>query len=86
MQGKKLSVIITLLILFSFIGNTQFYTKEFFIISQSMGITLNWSFETGNFVASSPVIVDINDDNEKEIIFGSDDNFLYCLNADGSLK
>ena len=43
--------------------------------------SLVWSFETGNFVVSSPSIGE-----DGTIYFGSNDNFFYALNPDGTLK
>ena len=40
-----------------------------------------WTFETGNFIVSSPSIGE-----DGSIYFGSNDNFFYALNPDGSLK
>jgi hypothetical protein len=51
------------------------------VISQS----LEWKFQTNDAVISSPTLLDIANDNELEILVGSDDGYLYCLNANGSL-
>ena len=43
--------------------------------------SLVWSYETGNFVVSSPSIGE-----DGTIYFGSNDNFFYAINPDGTLK
>jgi len=42
---------------------------------------VNWSYETGNFIVSSPSI-----GSDGTIYFGSNDNFFYALNPDGTLQ
>lgn len=48
------------------------------------------SFGTGegieNLIYTEPAVCDIDVDGYKEIIFGSDNNNLYCLNFEGKLK
>ena len=44
-----------------------------------------WRFSTQNPVYSSPAIVDLNGDNYPEVVFGSTDGYVYCLNATGNL-
>ncbi|ODS40855.1 MAG: hypothetical protein A7315_07525 [Candidatus Altiarchaeales archaeon WOR_SM1_79] len=42
-------------------------------------LSLLWIFETDGWVRSSPAVADINNDNKLEIVFGSDNGFLYAL-------
>ncbi|TET07842.1 MAG: hypothetical protein E3J86_11980, partial [Candidatus Thorarchaeota archaeon] len=44
---------------------------------------LEWSFDTGDIVRSSPSIADIDKDGHPEIIVGSDDGHLIILNHTG---
>jgi|GEM_PF-922468 len=46
---------------------------------------LLWNYSTENGVWSSPAIADLNGDSYLEIVVGSDDGCIYCLNATGSL-
>jgi len=41
--------------------------------------------ESANSIESTPNIADINDDGEKEIIFGSEQGKLYCIDNSGNL-
>jgi hypothetical protein len=49
------------------------------------GLTILWRFKTGGKVRSSPTVGDINNDGKLEVIFGSDDGKIYCLNQNGNL-
>ena len=56
------------------------YTPE-----SSATATELWHKETGNDIVSSPAIADIDSDGKLEVIFGSDDWYVYALNGeDGS--
>ena len=51
--------------------------------------TLVWSYATGDSIYSSPVIANIDStggNGRYEVIFGSDDGYIYVLNYDGTLK
>lgn len=51
--------------------------------------TLVWSYATGDSIYSSPVIANIDStggNGRYEVIFGSDDGYLYVINYDGTLK
>jgi outer membrane protein assembly factor BamB len=43
---------------------------------------LLWSYTTGDYVASSPSIADIDNDGKPEVIIGSGDSYLYALNGE----
>lgn len=45
-----------------------------------------WNYTPGGKVRVSPVIADIDSDDELEIIFTANDGLLYVLSSDGSLK
>ncbi len=40
---------------------------------------MSWKFATDNLIFSSPSVTDLENDGFMEILCGSDDNYLYCL-------
>lgn len=46
----------------------------------------NWLYSTEGEVSTAPTIVDIDGDNELEVLVGSGDSVLYCLEFDGALE
>ncbi len=46
--------------------------------------TLAWKVATGGDVRSSPSFADIDGDNDLELFFGSDDNYVYAYHHNGS--
>lgn len=50
------------------------------------GETIWSSTEPLDRVFSTPAISDVDIDGDKEIVFGSHDNYVYCLGFDGTLK
>ncbi|RKY02547.1 hypothetical protein DRP77_07730 [Candidatus Poribacteria bacterium] len=44
---------------------------------------IRWSFRTGGGITSSPSIFDLNSDGRPEVIFGSLDRNIYCLDSSG---
>ncbi len=81
MRGKTLLMIfivsLSLLVRFS----NQHLAE---VKSQAIGISLEWSFETELGVSTTPNIIDIDNDGQLEIIFGSDEGILYCLDINGN--
>jgi len=47
---------------------------------------LKWDYNAGVTYVHGPVACDIDGDGTIEIIFGADDDYVYCLNPDGTLK
>lgn len=47
---------------------------------------IEWSYHTSGEIYSSAAIVDLNNDNIKEILFGSKDNKFYCLSVTGVIN
>jgi hypothetical protein len=43
--------------------------------------TKEWAFETGNTVHVSPALIDIDQDQNKEVIIASDDGYVYALDG-----
>jgi len=43
----------------------------------------SWVFNTSGAIYTSPAFYDVNYDRNLEIIFGSNDNFIYCVNSSG---
>ena len=59
-------------------------TKKF-----SVDVSLNqagFPFTADNIIRTSPTIIDLDGDGIQEVLMGSDDHYLYVLNADGDLK
>ncbi|WXG44345.1 MAG: FG-GAP-like repeat-containing protein [Promethearchaeati archaeon SRVP18_Atabeyarchaeia-1] len=53
--------------------------------SPPANVTTHWTYGAGQWAVSSPVIADVNRDGKLEIIVGSMDNKVYCLNSGGGL-
>lgn len=47
---------------------------------------LKWRYLTGDDVEGAAYVADIDGDGEKEAVFGSWDDYVYCLKPDGTLK
>ncbi|MHA1328248.1 MAG: FG-GAP-like repeat-containing protein [Promethearchaeota archaeon] len=45
-----------------------------------------WNFTTSNLIWTSPIVVDIDNDGENEVLFGGFNQKFYCLHANGTLK
>jgi outer membrane protein assembly factor BamB len=86
MRGRKeLLRIIGVILLLSFICSFSTSNKIKADYSpQTISVTLDWSFETDGYIASSPSIADLNADGQLEILFGSTDSKFYCLDSDGN--
>jgi len=56
------------------------YTTGYF-----MAMDIEWVFSVGYEIYSSPAFFDIDRDGNPEIIFGSTDGYLYCIDNTGSL-
>jgi outer membrane protein assembly factor BamB len=54
------------------------------LISDIIEPKIKWTFLTGDNVKSPPTVGDINDDRELEIVFGSNDKYLYALDRYGN--
>lgn len=77
-----------------------FGTKDGKIYQLNEDSSIDWTFETKeivddtelffldtdnmNSISSTPNVVDINGDGEKEILFGSELGFVYCINMKGT--
>jgi tetratricopeptide (TPR) repeat protein len=48
-------------------------------------LALLWQYQSADAVKSSPAVADIAGDGAKEIVFGSDDRYLYAVDAGGRL-
>lgn len=49
------------------------------------GVKTLWKYNAGSWIISSPSIADIDNNGEKEIVFGSGDGNIYCVNSTGNL-
>jgi len=56
--------------------------------TQEMGVSLKWSYDTGSAfgIVSSPIYADLNKDGQLEVLFGARDNYLYCLDQNGTIQ
>ncbi|MCG2825045.1 MAG: PQQ-binding-like beta-propeller repeat protein, partial [Thermoplasmatales archaeon] len=50
------------------------------------GVKCLWRYDTGSWIISSPSVADIDNDGEKEIVFGSGDGKIHVLNNNGTEK
>jgi hypothetical protein len=57
------------------------YNGRIYCIDITSGNIL-WSFNTGDHITASPSLCDINSDSSLEVIFGSNDGMIYCLDGD----
>ncbi|MFH0860479.1 MAG: PQQ-binding-like beta-propeller repeat protein [Candidatus Altiarchaeota archaeon] len=62
------------------VGNKTTVTREEYVYSK---FSSEWNYTTGSHIISSPAVADLDDDGYYEIIFGSNDNVLYVINASG---
>ena len=85
MRGKRILYLVVILLSIFLSINHDIIGKNVFS-ENSLNASLEWSFETTNGISSSPCIIDLNHDNNKEIIFGSNDGKLYCLDINGIEK
>lgn len=58
-------------------------SNDHFLYAVNPNGSLKWSFETGDWVDSTPTIVAGTNDGDYTLIFGSWDNFVYALDAAG---
>jgi outer membrane protein assembly factor BamB len=68
-----------LVLLFTAVSTSPIVTE-----GAAIELSLDWSFDTGSDVFSSPCIVDLGADGEFEILVGSEDNSLYCFESNGN--
>lgn len=66
-------------------GNNIYKDTKEFMVSVSLNQT-GFPFVADNIIKTSPTIIDLDGDGDEEVIFGSDDNGLYVLTADGDLR
>ncbi|MHA2212288.1 MAG: outer membrane protein assembly factor BamB family protein [Candidatus Thorarchaeota archaeon] len=55
-------------------------------VSAESTYILDWSYQTTAMVHCSPCVVDVDYDGDLEVIFGSYDNNLYCLDSLGNVE
>ncbi len=60
------------------VGNWS--TTTLYCLNGSDG-TEKWSFATGSWTSSSPAIADVDEDGDKEVVFGCNDYNVYCLDG-----
>ncbi|MHA1355539.1 MAG: FG-GAP-like repeat-containing protein, partial [Candidatus Heimdallarchaeota archaeon] len=88
MKNKSAVLVICLIFISSFLiqnnvsGKLPENETNTFSIN-AVTVSESWSFETSGSVESSPTIADIDKDGNYEVLIGSKDNYLYCLNSTG---
>jgi len=88
MKNKNAIIVISLIFISSFLiqnnvsGKLPENETNTFSIN-AVTVSESWSFETSGSVESSPTIADIDKDGNYEVLIGSEDNYLYCLNSTG---
>ncbi len=65
-------------------GDQYTYDANFPIVVDIGLNQANWPVSIGSQIRSSPAVIDINDDGDKEIIFGDYSGLLHVLNKDGN--
>ncbi len=45
-----------------------------------------WSYDTKDWVFSSPAVADIDNDGLTEVLIGSYDYKIHCINSEGTMK
>ena len=89
MLNKKGYLFVTILLSSFFVSFTFSSSQlETEIISNDLkpntiGLSEAWSFATGGPIYTSPAFIDQNRDQELEIVFGSTDDYIYCVNNTG---
>ncbi|MHA1307010.1 MAG: hypothetical protein ACTSQN_06920, partial [Candidatus Heimdallarchaeota archaeon] len=86
MKKQKLKVIFLALIFFISIFSITKLSSSMVIPKEdnlyfpnAMGVYSKWNFTTGDSIYSSPAIADLDGDGTLEVLVGSDDNKLYCI-------
>jgi len=86
---KKGSIFIIILLsslFYSFaFASDQNFTSVDLTPNATISLTEAWNYTTGGAIYTSPVFIDINGDLELEIVFGSDDDYIYCVDNTGGL-
>jgi len=88
-MNYRLSIVVIFLLLFPIISNGAVYSLENNKDEKTGNIeeielSLKWNFPTGHYIQASPSVFDFNDDGMVEILMGSLDGYLYCLDSDGN--
>lgn len=42
-----------------------------------------WVYQIGSWIRSSPKVADVDNDGKTEIVMGSADHYIYCINGTG---
>ncbi len=87
-SGMRKNIIIGLSVLLAFLIFPLMVSEE---VEYSTGFTgttgsLAWSFTTGYIIRSSPALGDVDGDGGMEILVGSNDNKVYCLDGTTGIK
>jgi len=82
LERKRILIIfITLLTLNTFTTLVNYETA----LGAPMDVEEKWTHVTGGIVRSSPAVADLNRDGSLEVLVGSNDEYLYCINHEGGL-
>ena len=65
-------------------GKIYAYYADSFNLAHYLVKVHGFPFSTGEMILNAPLLADIDGDSTDEIIFGSNDNYLYCLGYNGN--
>ncbi|NHJ49698.1 MAG: PQQ-binding-like beta-propeller repeat protein [Asgard group archaeon] len=85
-KNKLLSIFLVFCILLKFNFTNEIKDDSDFSDDLQINASMSqkWAFDTGNFIESTPAAADLNADGYLEIVFGSNDNKIYCINHLGA--
>jgi len=84
---KKITIIITIWIILPLVLNSQSYVQKDSpdLTPNAMTVAEKWKVNLGGDIDSSPAFADVDSDGLFEIIIGSSDNHIYCINSTGGV-
>ncbi|MBN1329455.1 MAG: PQQ-like beta-propeller repeat protein [Candidatus Heimdallarchaeota archaeon] len=54
------------------------------VLKDILSLSQLWSFATGGQILTSPAFIDVNSDENFEVVFGSNDHYVYCVDNTGT--
>ncbi|HUT82858.1 MAG TPA: FG-GAP-like repeat-containing protein [Candidatus Bathyarchaeia archaeon] len=86
-KGFVVLIVCSLLIIpctFSTNEKSSTLYNDDFELKDSVSLSQLWSFTTGGQIQTSPAFIDVNSDENFEIVFGSNDHYIYCVDNTGN--